>query len=174
MSALPTLFTDSQGRPAIQTQIVINAPLDQVWSVLTDFSAMPEWSSTFQGLEGPFEHGGDVTAIYRIFGRLSRFRHPLVHWDDSETRKVFGWSAPTSEGGSVIDDHYYIAEMMGPNQTRFIQTDAFRGMSRLMAPLMLRLVRRWYVRFNHDLKAQVEEKNILPQAFDSECAAATR
>ena len=36
----------------IFTQIEIEATREQVWSVLTDFEKMPEWSSSFQGIKG--------------------------------------------------------------------------------------------------------------------------
>ena len=32
------------------TQIEIEATREQVWSVLTDFEKMPEWSSSFQSI----------------------------------------------------------------------------------------------------------------------------
>ena len=32
------------------TEIEIDATADQVWAVLTDFEKLPEWSSSFQGV----------------------------------------------------------------------------------------------------------------------------
>lgn len=156
MTSKTSLFTDPQGRPAIRTEVVINAPLPDVWAIATDFAAMPSWSSTFQGLDGPFEKNGDVTAIFSIFGRETRITHPLIHWEDTLDRKMFGWSAPTSERGNIIHDHRYIAERIGSNQTLFIQTDAFVGMPRLLSSVVLRLIRRWYIRFNLELKKRIE------------------
>ena len=48
----------------VYTDIVIDAPPDEVWAVLTDFERMPDWSSTFQGLTGDFSNGGTVNALF--------------------------------------------------------------------------------------------------------------
>lgn len=152
------VFTDRQGRPAVQAEILIEAPIETVWATLTDFAAMPGWSDTFQGLEGPFEEGGAVTAVFRLLGRETRIAHPLIYWQDEPERKMFGWSAPTAEGGKIRDDHKYIAERFGPGRTRFVQTDAFSGAGRLTGALSVRLVRRWYRRFNVALKAEAEAR----------------
>ncbi|GHH02208.1 SRPBCC family protein [Pseudodonghicola xiamenensis] len=160
MTAAARIFTDDRGRPAISTEIVIDAPMELVWAVLTDFTAMPQWSDSFLGLEGPFEAGGDVVASFRMFGRITRVCHPLVHWLEGKDRRMFGWTAPTSEGGRILDDHRYIVERLGDGRTRFVQTDAFSNAPRLLAPLMLRLLRRWYMRFNAALKARAEALHV--------------
>ena len=156
MTAKSSVFKDERGRPAVHVTIDIDAPIDHVWSVLTDFAAMPQWSTTFQGLEGPFEKDGDVTAVFRMFGRLTPIRHPLIYWENGPRRKMFGWSAPTAEGGKITDDHKYIVESLGADRTSFTQSDAYDHAPRLLAPILVRLVRRMYVTFNDALKARAE------------------
>ena len=36
----------------ISNQVMINAPVDQVWNVLTDFDRFPEWNPVIRRVEG--------------------------------------------------------------------------------------------------------------------------
>ena len=61
------------------TEIEIDATADQVWAVLTDFEKLPEWSSSFQGVNKPMALGEMSTAFFKnpITGGMMELRMRL-------------------------------------------------------------------------------------------------
>ena len=64
----------------IFTEIEIDATADQVWAVLTDFEKLPEWSSSFQGVNKPVALGEVSTAYFKnpITGGMMEFTHEVI------------------------------------------------------------------------------------------------
>ena len=137
---------------AVRTSIEIDAPHDVVWSVLTDFSSMPEWSSSFQGLEGDFRDGGRVTARFRMMGFEQRFDHELKFFEDGVQ---FGWSDPL--GAGFTDRHVYRVEPLLNGRARLVQSDEPHGPSvRVFGGVIGRQTVAAYQVFNRELKARAE------------------
>jgi uncharacterized protein YndB with AHSA1/START domain len=44
----------------IQAEIVIDAPPERVWKVLTDFPALPQWNPFMQSAEGELKVGAQL------------------------------------------------------------------------------------------------------------------
>ena len=61
------------------TEIEIDTTADQVWAVLTDFEKLPEWSSSFQGVNKPMALGEVSTAYFKnpITGGMMEFTHEV-------------------------------------------------------------------------------------------------
>ena len=139
----------------VYTDIVIDAPPDEVWAVLTDFERMPDWSSTFQGLTGDFSNGGTVNALFLQQGNVTPFEH-VLNLDEGVS---FNWSDPFPFAPDMTDDHTFLVEAFGDGQTRFIQTDVFTGTGSegLTTLGLATIVRDAYVSFNRELKNEVEK-----------------
>jgi len=45
-------------------EIEINATCEQVWSVLTDWKKLPEWSSSLQGVSPEIIKKGEMSTAY--------------------------------------------------------------------------------------------------------------
>ena len=45
----------------ISSSIVIAAPQERVWDILTDFAAYPEWNPFMPAISGPIESGGKLS-----------------------------------------------------------------------------------------------------------------
>lgn len=137
----------------IVTSIEIDAPHTVVWAVLTDFAALPEWSSGLQGLEGEFREGGDVTATFRMFGRDRKFAHVLTFFEEGAQ---FGWSDRAT--GLFTDRHVYRVEPLLNGRSRFIQSDQPQGGAlRVMGGQVGRQTVTLYQAFNRELKARAEQ-----------------
>ena len=137
------------------TDIVIDAPIEKVWAVLTDFDAMMEWSSSFKGIDGELINGAKVTVPYLINGTLNKVPHTLIYEEGVE----YGWS--DSLGGPFIglkDNHRFRVEKISSAKTRFIQTDDFVTISdgKMSSKDMAGFVSKIYPVFNKELKQQVE------------------
>jgi hypothetical protein len=136
------------------TQIEIKATKEQVWSILTDFEKMPEWSSSFQGIEGEFKEGGKATSYFKapIGKKNMKFEHTLIEFKENVS---FGWSDPLMLG--MKDHHIYKLETLENGNTLFIQTDGVEGgATHFMGKLMTNNMEKMYLKFNQELKDRVE------------------
>lgn len=137
----------------VYTDIVINAPAEKVWAVLTDFENMPSWSSTFQGVEGDMAEGAEITSIYKgLFGKEMRIDHPLVTYIEGEE---FSWSSEVAMG--IVDNHIFRVEKIDENTTKFVQTDQpHGGATRVLGAAVSKMFKSMYETFNEELKERVE------------------
>jgi ketosteroid isomerase-like protein len=137
----------------VVTSIEIDAPHDVVWSVLTDFKSLPEWSSGLQGLEGEFREGGQVKVVFRLFGRDQTYHHELKFF---EPGAQFGWSDKAT--GMFTDRHVYRVEPLLNGRTRFVQSDEPQGaVLRFIGGQISRQTVSLYQAFNRELKARAEQ-----------------
>ena len=141
----------------VYTSVLIEATPAQVWTTLTDFGAMADWSSsTLQGMTGDIQDDGSVVITF-VFGEgengdpiVNEIPHTLSYQEGVS----FGWSDPfPAEIGGGHDNHVYRLKACG-ERTMFIQSDeivdnpyAANFVSQLL-PL--------YQLFNTELKTAVE------------------
>lgn len=140
----------------IYTDIVIDAPANKVWETLTDFSKMPNWSSTLKGLSGEVKNGGKVIVKFDLGnGQVVDIpRSPLLYSEGV----FFGWSGEIRFKG-LTDNHKYRVEAISKCQSRFIQTEEFAGENPDITPIALAnmSIERYKI-FNKELKKEVEKK----------------
>ena len=156
MSANPVSALErvSLGHRRVTTAITIQAPPDVVWSVLTDWASLPEWSSSIQSVEGEIRDGSDVVFRYLFRGSVNVVPHSLIYREG----EAFGWSDPFLPG--VSDNHLFRLETLPDGNTRFHQTDEVKGgiVSMLVGWLFARWFLESYVEFNLKLKERVESR----------------
>jgi len=139
------------------TEIEINATPEQVWSVLTDWKKLPEWSSSLQGISTDGLKKGDISKAYfknPITGNNIEFEHEIT---DYEEGVKFGWSGKVI--GSVKDHHIYSLEGTEQGTTIFRQEDGFHSENshgRLMNFIAKHGITSAYNQFNRELKERVE------------------
>lgn len=49
------------GRKSVNAEIVINAPTEEAWSVLTDINRVKEWNHVLIPIQGELKEGGKIT-----------------------------------------------------------------------------------------------------------------
>lgn len=143
------------GKWKVYTEIEINAPIDSVWSVLTDFEKMPSWSSRFQGIDGVFKNGEAITAKFKSDpekDELTTYQHNIIVNDYS-----FGWQGDVFALG-MRDAHYYQLVELEANKTLMIQSDQSNsGMTWLLGKTVSKIMLEGYNTFNTELKSTVEK-----------------
>lgn len=138
----------------VHTDIVINASQAEVWSVLTNWQNMGNWSTSFIGLAGNVQPGGQVNALYLFNGDTLAFPHTLHYLEGME----FGWSDPIAFAPEITDNHLFKLEAISDCQTRFIQTDEFTGENpNYPLPALAGQSEAGYNQFNVELKAEAEK-----------------
>jgi len=140
----------------IFTEIEINATTDQVWSVLTDWKKLKDWSSSFIGIKEDDLKKGEVSTAYfknPLTGGVLEFTHIIT---DYEHGKIFGWSGELNAHG-MTDHHIYSIEDTGNGTTLFKQEDGFHGPhGKFMNFLAKHQIKNTYKKFNKELKERVE------------------
>lgn len=137
------------------TEIEINATPEQVWSVLTDWDNLKEWSSTFVGIS--------VSKPIKGERFISYFKNPFTGGNielehictDYEVGKKFGWSGDII--GKTTDHHIYSLEQTKRGTTLFKQEDGLHGPnSKFFNFLAKYKMTALYKKFNKELKVRVE------------------
>lgn len=139
----------------IFTEIEINATSEEVWSVLTDWAKLKDWSSSFIGISTDRLVKGELFTSYfkmPLTGKVVGFERVCT---DYEEGKKFGWS------GNVIvnaqDHHIYAVEPTESGSTIFRQEDGLHGPhSKFLNFLAEHQMMAMYKKFNRELKERVE------------------
>lgn len=139
---------------SVHTEIIIHAPLENVWRELTNFSEMAAWSTSLQNLRGEFKKDGLVEVEFMDNkGKVGTYKHRLVHFVEGE---LFGWSDPFLMG--ITDNHVYQVQRISPTQTRMIQADEVNGVASLfLGKMITNFFLKAYTDFNQKLKQKVEQ-----------------
>ncbi len=139
------------------SEIIINAKPSEVWSVLTDFKSYTEWSYLFKKMEGDFHDRQEVTTYFEAkpgkSDKLKAYRHII----NIEKGKSFSWSDKFAMG--MTDNHIFLVEAYGDNQTKFIQSDEVKGgMTWLFGGVVSKYHIKHYPLYNKALKKEVERR----------------
>ncbi|MEP5154891.1 SRPBCC family protein [Planktotalea sp.] len=140
------------------TSILIDAAPTAVWSTLTNFETMPDWSNgTLQTITGDISDGGSVVVTF-LFGTddqgnpvANEIPHNLIYTEG----EIFGWSDPfPAEIGGGHDNHLYqVVPCNG--KTLFVQSDEI--VNNPYAANFVNTLLPGYQQFNAELKATVEQ-----------------
>lgn len=140
----------------IDTNITIDAPPEQVFTVLTDLGNYSQWNNQL------FCHGGEpqVGSKLKLELRLPEGKgfsfQPTVIL--RENNRSFAWLATTMVKGIFDGEHRFELTPVENNQTRLRNTEYYSG---LLSPLfqrmpMMRDADKGFERMNEALKARVE------------------
>ncbi|MDO5626641.1 MAG: SRPBCC family protein [Pseudomonadota bacterium] len=144
----------ADGHCSVYSEIVIDAPAAAVWSVLTDFDRMADWSSSLKNITGDRRQGGKVQSHFFTMGRVWPADHTFTY---DEAAMTFGWSDPLGGGYEGVRDHHlFRVESLSPTRTRFIQSDEFTGENAARHGVALAQVGyKSYPVFNAELRDEV-------------------
>lgn len=138
------------------TDIVIDAPIEKVWKVLTDWNNISSWSSSLIRIKGDIQDKGNVIVSYLVDEKIYDTPHIFIYKEMEE----FGWSDPMEQSfEGLIDNHIFRVEKISDNQTRFIQSDDFKrlGNQEISAEKVANLTVKFFPIFNRELKIEVEK-----------------
>lgn len=134
------------------TEIAINAPVAEVWDVLTEFPAYPTWNPLMGWLTGDFVSGGRIRMFVKPLNRT--FVATLVN---VEKHRGFTWIGVHGVTWLLSGEHYYRLEQLDDNSTRLCHGEYFRGLgSGLIGRATLRRMEEAFVQHNLSLKQRVE------------------
>lgn len=138
----------------ISQEIEIDATPAEVWNVLADVDAYPEWNPFVVRLAGEVREGARLEArIAPPGGRAMTFRPTVVA---AEPERELRWLGRLLVRGLFDGEHSFRIEPLADGRSRFVQSERFSGV--LVRPLrrMLGRTEAGFAQMNAALKRRVE------------------
>lgn len=108
----------------IKTEIMLNASKQNVWEVLTDFSAYRSWSTFIDNVTGEAKEGGQLKVTITPPGKKSMdFSSKLLVVKPHDELR---WCGVLFHPFLFRGEHYFILEQI-EDKTRFIHGEKFTG-----------------------------------------------
>ena len=141
----------------ISTEIEIAATPEQVWSILMDFIAYPQWNPFIRSISGVVKVGERLKIFVQpTGGKGMKFRPTiLVAVPNQELRWLGHFLLP----GIFDGEHYFQIEAISPGRVRFIQGEKFSGILVGFAKVKLECeIKSGFIAMNQALKLLAEAK----------------
>ena len=83
----------------LRTEIIINAPVEKVWNVLTDFPQYPNWNPFIKYIQGNVQEGEKIQVKLVLPGSQGMvFTPKVLMYRKNDT---FAWQGATLDSGLV-------------------------------------------------------------------------
>ena len=107
----------------IETQIQIEASLESVWGIFSDFKKYHEWNPFLTEIQGSLNEGESLKIKVALSNGKTRFADPKVE------KVLYGKEACLLAKSGVLftGKHYFIFEAISPVETRVIHGEIFSG-----------------------------------------------
>jgi hypothetical protein len=116
---------------AIETEIIIPASKQQIWSVLMDHSSYPNWNPFIIHISGKSEVKQSLQVKINPKPNNTMGFTPIVLVNN--LNQEFRWKGKLWLNGIFDGEHYFILESLNEKQTKLIHGEQFSGI--LTAPL---------------------------------------
>ena len=137
------------------SQIDIDASPQQVWRLLTDLSAYPEWNPFIVRAEGRVEVGSRLTLrMQPVGGRPATLRPTIVQADEGSCLR---WRGSVGVRGILDAEHVFRITARDGGRSRLHQNEHFTGLLvPLLAKSLHRTTRPAFDAMNEALKSRAE------------------
>ena len=136
----------------ISTEIIIDAPKEKVWKILSDLENWANWTSLMVSAEGEFKKDGNLTLEFvNPEGGSVSFERTMFLFD---AENAFGWTGEAFAG--LKDFHVFELELFENGSTKFIQSDGLHGADVPGLAEIEQQMLEGYKLFNRELKDYVE------------------
>ncbi|MCO6452662.1 MAG: SRPBCC domain-containing protein [Caldilineales bacterium] len=139
----------------LRTEITIDAPVADVWRVLTDFAAYPDWNPFVRSIEGKLAIGAPLKVLLGASGSRTMTFKPTV--TKLKPLEEFRWLGSLFFPGIFDGEHIFELQAKTPETTLFTQREEFNGF--LVSLILGRTgadTRRGFEEMNAALKARAE------------------
>lgn len=138
----------------IDTEVEINAPIDQVWQVFTDFPNWEAWNPFIRAIDGDVTPGNEITETIQLIWQIPiKVKAQIVEFEPY--RLVWTGHILSKEFGSGIHQFEVIA--LDENRTLFIQREVFEGIFvKATWPIFRKVVTTKFDNMNEGLRAYIE------------------
>jgi hypothetical protein len=149
-------LTANTMKNSITTEIIINAPKEKVWNILTDFGNYKNWNPFMVSSTGRAEAGTRLVNVMKNNDKLHTFKPVVLH---AEENKYLDWLGSLLFKGIFDGHHYFKIEDLGNGQVKFTQGENFSG---ILSGMIMKSIgedtRNNFVKMNNALKQLAEKK----------------
>lgn len=135
----------------IKTSISINAPVNEVWNVFTQFDTYPDWNPFVHKLEGNVKVGNQIAVDLPGM----KFKPEVMTF---EKNREFSWLGNLWFKGLFDGHHKFHFTQMEDGTTRMEHSESFSG---ILVPLFKNMLNKktkpGFEQMNHALKIRVEQ-----------------
>jgi len=112
----------------VRTTIEIDAPVERVWEVLTDFASYPDWNPLIISIHAELKPATDVNFKIMLGGQKLAIQAQMKA---ITTLEDFRWRGPRSSFQGLFFNgvHYFSLEKLSEDRTRFIHGEDFNGLA---------------------------------------------
>lgn len=127
--------------PTIAQSVTVNRPVEEVWDFISNFENTTRWSQGVlearQTSDGPLGVGSTLQTVVRAFGRRRTADYLVTEY---EPNHAFAF---TVTSGPMTSRARYSVEPAGAGTRLTASGEArARGLSKLLAPILVRIVKR--------------------------------
>lgn len=108
----------------LRVETEIEASADQVWNVLADRAAYPEWNPFIVRSEGALTVGETITNVMRSGGTDRTFAPTLLAVTPNRELR---WIGRLYIPGLFDGEHSFVIEELAPGRVRLVQEETFKG-----------------------------------------------
>ena len=138
----------------LQAEIVINASATDVWKVLIDFDAYPQWNPFIRQVTGKAEPGEKLTIQMHLGNRTMTIRPTVLF---VQPQRELRWLGHLFIPGVFDGEHSFVIEPLGESKVRFIQSEEFNGLIIPFSKSLLNETEQNFNEMNRALKERVEQ-----------------
>jgi hypothetical protein len=109
----------------IESTVVIDAPLTEVWDVLSDGQQYAEWNPFITSVVGELAPGARPTVCISPPGKRTMTFRPRVI--DASPERGLRWKGHLVLPGLCDAEHEFVLTAEAPGRTRLTQRESFRG-----------------------------------------------
>lgn len=139
----------------IKTEVIINAPKERIWSLLTDLENYRNWNPFIIESKGKVKAGEQITNTMKNGDKNMTFRPVILQVKEME---YFEWLGSLWFKGLFDGKHYFRVEKRGENQIKLTHGENFSG---LLSKVILKKIGKQtednFVKMNLALKELAEK-----------------
>ncbi|MCG8668017.1 MAG: SRPBCC domain-containing protein [Pseudomonadales bacterium] len=139
----------------VKTEIVIDAPREKVWQVLTDFDAYGNWNPVIKDVKATPQVNRSIRFKINLFGQKLPIAAKIQRCEENW---YFGWGTDTSLPSNHIigAHHFFELNPEGDNKTRLVHNEIFYGIVPKIVWPVLKKLKGSYEDMNQSLKTECE------------------
>ena len=108
----------------LRASIEIDATPEQVWAVLSDLPAYPQWNPFIVSSSGRLEKGATIRNVMRDSGGDTTFTPTVL---EVAPGRELRWIGKIGPGGIFDGEHRFLIEPIAENRVRLTQSERFTG-----------------------------------------------
>ena len=130
----------------------IDAPAEQVWEVLTDFAAYPEWNPALPTISGDLSVGSTLAMELDLGGKRMAVTAEV---QELEPGRAFSWKGHLAADALFTGRRKFTVASTGPGTSSFRHVESLRG---LIVPAFMLAKGKAVAGHHHGLNAAVKQR----------------